>query len=139
MPSFGFASNLSHSVIREHDDEVRSVDSVMSSDTQDEMTDDQMALLGPPWAKEGILQTRQYWESMGKKAKKQDWKQHFVVVQKGELLMFTFGSGKGGAASGTFGGGNWTVRIYHPEGGCEAYLTGERQCRWTTLAHARRR
>ena len=83
----------------------------MSSDTQDEMTDDQMALLGPPWAKEGILQTRQYWESMGKKAKKQDWKQHFVVVQKGELLMFTFGSGKGNAASGTFGGGNWTVSI----------------------------
>lgn len=88
---------------------MRSVDSIMSSDTQDEMTDDQMALLGPPWAKEGMLQTRQYWEAVGKKAKKQDWKQHFVVVQKGELLMFTFGSGKGSAASGTFGGGNWTV------------------------------
>ena len=111
LPSFGFASNLTQSVIKEHDDEVRSVDSAMSADTQDEMTDDQMALLGPPWAKEGMLQTRQYWESVGKKAKKQDWKQHFVVVQKGELLMFTFGSGKGGAASGTFGGGNWTVSI----------------------------
>ena len=109
----------------------------MSSDTQDEMTDDQMALLGPPWAKEGILQTRQYWESMGKKAKKQDWKQHFVVVQKGELLMFTFGSGKGSAASGTFGGGNWTVSISRTHGWCKADMTGERQCRRTTLAHAR--
>jgi len=109
----------------------------MSSDTQDEMTDDQMALLGPPWAKEGILQTRQYWESMGKKAKKQDWKQHFVVVQKGELLMFTFGSGKGSAASGTFGGGNWTVSYSCTWTQCKADLAGERQCRWTTLAHAR--
>lgn len=110
----------------------------MSSDTQDEMTDDQMALLGPPWAKEGMLQTRQYWEAVGKKAKKQDWKQHFVVVQKGELLMFTFGSGKGSAASGTFGGGNWTVSVSWCWARGLADVKGECQCRRTSVTHARR-
>ena len=115
------------------------MDSVMSSDTQDEMTDDQMALLGPPWAKEGMLQTRQYWESLGKKAKKQDWKQVFVVVQKGELLMFTFGSGKSGSLSGTVGGGNWTVSSHESRWIRVLIGIDKRQCRGSIIAHARRR
>lgn len=109
-PSIGFASNLTHTVIKEHDDETRSTDSALSVDTQEDMDDDELALLGPPWAKEGILSRKLYWESDGKRARKSDWKQVFVVVQKGELSMFTFGGGaKGSSMGGSLGGGNWTV------------------------------
>jgi PH/SEC7 domain-containing protein len=73
------------------------------------MDDDELALLGPPWAKEGNLQSRLYWESTGKKAKKKDWRKVFVVVQKGELSMFTFEGTKSGNFGGSVGGGNWTV------------------------------
>lgn len=75
------------------------------------MDDDELALLGPPWAKEGNLQSRLYWETAGKKAKKKDWKKVFVVVQKGELSMFTFEGTKSGNFGGSVGGGNWTVSL----------------------------
>lgn len=111
-PSIGFASNLTHTVIKEHDDETRSTDSALSVDTLEEMDDDELALLGPPWAKEGILSRKLYWEGNGKRARKSDWKQVFVVVQKGELSMFTFGGGgKSSSMSGSIGGGNWTVSL----------------------------
>lgn len=100
---------MTHTVIKEHDDETRSVDSALSVDTQDEMDDDELALLGPPWAKEGILSRKLYYENDGKRARKSDWKQVFVVVQKGELSMFTFGGGKSASTGGSIGGGNWTV------------------------------
>ena len=117
MPTIGFASNLSHTVIREHDDESVRGSDTGSLSTLDEMNDDELALLGPPWAKEGMLWYKPYWESAGKRAKKGDWKQHFVVVQKGDLLMFTFGEKGGGSSSfslpvgGSVGGGNWLVSI----------------------------
>nr|XP_019008884.1 uncharacterized protein I206_06570 [Kwoniella pini CBS 10737]OCF47665.1 hypothetical protein I206_06570 [Kwoniella pini CBS 10737] len=110
-PTLGFASNLSHTVIREHDDEVRSMDSNTSVDTAEDMDDDELALLGAPWAKEGLLSRKLYWESINKRAKKNDWKQFFVVISKGELYMFTFGekgSGNMGfTMGGSVGGGNW--------------------------------
>ncbi|WWC87292.1 uncharacterized protein L201_002180 [Kwoniella dendrophila CBS 6074] len=108
-PTLGFASNLSHTVIREHDDEVRSIDSNTSDDTTEDMDDDELALLGAPWAKEGLLSRKLYWESTNKRAKKNDWKQFFVVISKGELYMFTFGEkgGNGGFMGGSVGGGNW--------------------------------
>ena len=67
-----------------------------------------MALLGAPWAKEGMLCRKQYWESVGKRARDKSWLDVFVVIQKGELNMFTFGDNTSGA-SGAFGGGNWLV------------------------------
>lgn len=115
--TLGFASNLSHSVIREHEDEVHSIHSESSAATLDELNDDELALLGAPWAKEGMLHHKLYWESTGKRAKKHEWKQFFVVVSKGELFMFTFGdsSGRGAFTGGKVGGGNWLV-------------SGERSC-----------
>ncbi|WVN88786.1 uncharacterized protein L203_103999 [Cryptococcus depauperatus CBS 7841] len=105
----GFASNLSHTVIKENEDEVGSIRSRTSVGTIEDMDDDELALLGAPWAKEGILQRKNQSESVAKRVKKGDWKQFFVVVSKGDLYMFTFGDGKndgfmGGAA---VGGGNW--------------------------------
>ncbi|OWZ66978.1 hypothetical protein AYX15_01888 [Cryptococcus neoformans] len=108
-PSLGFASNLSHTVIRENEDEVGSLHSRASVGTVEDMDDDELALLGAPWAKEGILQRRAQGEGVAKRVKKADWKQFFVVVSKGDLYMFTFGDGKGGGGfmGGSVGGGNW--------------------------------
>ena len=81
-----------------------------SENTTISITDEELALLGAPWAKEGMLCRKQYWESAGKRAKDKAWMDVFVVIQKGELNMFTFGGNSGGS-SGVVGGGNWLVRI----------------------------
>lgn len=82
--------------------------SAESGSTTISITDEELALLGAPWAKEGMLCRKQYWESSGKRAKDKAWMNVFVVIQKGELNMFTFG-GHGGSGSGVVGGGNWLV------------------------------
>ncbi|EGO25829.1 hypothetical protein SERLADRAFT_448749 [Serpula lacrymans var. lacrymans S7.9] len=106
-PTLGFASNLSHTIIREaQEDDDRSLKSHESSSTTVSITDEELALLGAPWAKEGMLCRKQYWESTGKRAKTKAWMDIFVVIQKGELSMFTFGE-HGGGSSGVVGGGNW--------------------------------
>lgn len=108
-PTLGFASNLSHTIIREaQEDDDRSVRSAESGSTTISITDEELALLGAPWAKEGMLCRKRYWESSGKRAKDKAWMDVFVVIQKGELNMFTFG-GHGGGGSGVVGGGNWLV------------------------------
>ncbi|KAI0930571.1 hypothetical protein AcV5_007248 [Taiwanofungus camphoratus] len=105
-PALGFASNLSHTIIREtQEDDNHSLKSDNSS-TDISITDEELALLGPPWAKEGMLCRKQYWESTGKRAKSKAWLDVFVVIQKGELSMFTFGDHAHGASS-VVGGGNW--------------------------------
>ncbi|KAG8754708.1 hypothetical protein FRC12_011107 [Ceratobasidium sp. 428] len=107
-PTIGFASNLSHTIIKEaQEDDVRSVNSDMTNSTTLSITDEELALLGPPWAKEGMLCRKQYWESAGKRAKAKTWMDVFVVIQKGELSMFVFGESNSGSGSGTVGGGNW--------------------------------
>ncbi|KAG1752920.1 hypothetical protein EDB19DRAFT_1892897 [Suillus lakei] len=120
-PSLGFASNLSHTIIREaQEDEDRSYRSHESSSTSISITDEELALLGAPWAKEGMLCRKQYWESAGKRAKSKNWMDVFVVIQRGELNMFTFGD-HGGGFSAVVGGGNWlenaqsvgTVQLSH--------------------------
>ncbi|KAJ7045497.1 hypothetical protein C8F04DRAFT_436332 [Mycena alexandri] len=120
-PTLGFASNLSHTIIREaQEDDDRSVHSGDSNSTSISISDEELALLGAPWAKEGMLCRKQYWESVGKRARDKAWLDVFVVIQKGELNMFTFGD-NGPGASGAFGGGNWlsnanavgTVQLAH--------------------------
>ncbi|KAF8993676.1 hypothetical protein BDQ17DRAFT_1401548 [Cyathus striatus] len=106
-PTLGFASNLSHTIIREtQEDDDRSIHSLGSNSTTISISDEELALLGAPWAKEGMLCRKQYWESTGKRAKDKSWLDVFVVIQKGELNMFTFGDSST-SGSGTFGGGNW--------------------------------
>ncbi|KAJ7925285.1 hypothetical protein B0H13DRAFT_1975846 [Mycena leptocephala] len=120
-PTLGFASNLSHTIIREaQEDDDRSIHSDDSTSTNISINDEELALLGAPWAKEGMLCRKQYWESVGKRARDKAWLDVFVVIQKGELNMFTFGENSPGA-SGAFGGGNWlsnanavgTVQLSH--------------------------
>ncbi|KAF9268675.1 hypothetical protein L218DRAFT_1048266 [Marasmius fiardii PR-910] len=106
-PTLGFASNLTHTIIKEtQEDDDRSDHSNDSTSSNISITDEELALLGAPWAKEGMLCRKQYWESTGKRAKDKGWLDVFVVIQKGELNMFTFGEhGVGG--SSVVGGGNW--------------------------------
>jgi PH and SEC7 domain-containing protein len=90
---------------------VRSLASNNTADTSVSISDEELALLGAPWAKEGMLCRKQYWESSGKRAKSKAWQDVFVVIQKGELDMFIFGErGAGGAEN--VGGGNWLVRFF---------------------------
>ena len=108
-PTLGFASNLSHTIIREtQEDDTGSVHSANSGSTTISITDEELALLGAPWAKEGMLSKKQYWEATSKRAKDKRWMDVFVVIQKGELSMFIFGEQSAGG-SGAMGGGNWLV------------------------------
>ncbi|KAI9442110.1 hypothetical protein H4582DRAFT_2072665 [Lactarius indigo] len=112
-PALGFASNLSHTIIREtQEDDERSEHSDESVDTTISITDEELALLGPPWAKEGMLCRKQYNETSGKRAKSKAWLDVFVVIQKGELNMFTFGEHAAGGQR-VVGGGNWLENANH--------------------------
>lgn len=111
-PTLGFVSNLAHSVIKEQEDESASnISDADSASTNEEMDDDELALLGAPWAKEGNLQRKPYWDGPGKRSKQKHWKQYFVVIQSGDLHMFVFGESQSVAVrSGEgVGGGNWMV------------------------------
>ncbi|BGP32385.1 hypothetical protein JCM10296v2_004166 [Rhodotorula toruloides] len=105
VPTIGFANSLSNTIIREQ----REDDNASEASTI-EATDEELALLGAPWAKEGLLQRKHYWEVTGKRAKDKSWSQVFVVISAGELKMFRFdgsaGSMRGGAR---VGGGDWTA------------------------------
>lgn len=107
--SIGFASNLAQTIIKEqHEDDARSEASLV------EITDEELALLGAPWAKEGLLERKHYWEAAGKRSKEKNWLKAFVVVSAGELRMFRFGSDNGGIGSGSagaLGGGDWSVSL----------------------------
>ncbi|EGG09477.1 uncharacterized protein MELLADRAFT_77145 [Melampsora larici-populina 98AG31] len=111
-PSIGFASNLSQSIIREQTEEESKED---PQEPPTLMSDEELALLGAPWAKEGLLQRKQYWDAKGKRHKDKGWAQLFVVIHKGQLKMFQFGAtgpsmSSSNQASGdgpTVGGGNW--------------------------------
>lgn len=110
-PTLGFAHNLSHTIIREaQEDDDRSVKSDASDSTTISISDEELALLGAPWAKEGMLCRKHFTEAGGKRAKDKSWMDVFVVIQKGDLNMFTFGDNSAGN-SGALGGGNWLVNI----------------------------
>jgi PH/SEC7 domain-containing protein len=139
QPSIGFASNLSHTIVREDGrrsaerdrEEVRSKASASvtglsiseSISSAEEMSDDDLALLGAPWAKEGLVWRRAGVNSdlnngsgvkkigggVGGGNKRGEWKQFFAVISKGEFYIFTFGSGRSVPFGGAVGGGNWLV------------------------------
>ncbi|CAG8457667.1 11961_t:CDS:10 [Diversispora eburnea] len=67
-------------------------------------------LSGAPYAKEGLLFRKHFWETTNKRAKDKGWKESFVVVEKGEIRMFKFESHSSHSSSGmggAMGGGNW--------------------------------
>ena len=82
-PTLSFACNLSHAIIRE------------AQEDDDHGTHSDESSL----------------ESSRKRAKDKAWLDVFVVIQRGELNMFTFGDATSNP-SGTFGGGNWLVGLF---------------------------
>lgn len=115
-PTLGFAHNLSHTIIREtQEDDDRSIKSGDSSSTTISISDEELALLGAPWAKEGNLCRKHFTDASGKRAKDKSWMDVFVVISKGDLNMFTFGDYTAGS-SGAVGGGNWLVSVH-----CQSY------------------
>jgi PH and SEC7 domain-containing protein len=88
------------------------MESTDSDTTNVSVTDAELALLGPPFAKEGSLYRKQYWEATNRRAKSKNWMEVFVVIQKGELDMFVFGGSNNGGA-GVVGGGNWLSNATH--------------------------
>lgn len=79
------------------------------------VTDEELALLGAPWAKEGILWRKHFWESVGKRSKEKNWLQVFVVISQGEVRMFRFdgaGTTREGEGGAGLGGGDWAVRSF---------------------------
>jgi hypothetical protein len=106
--TLGFANTLSHSIIKETQDEN---DDNASLRSVPEIGDEELALMGSPWAKEGVLTRKHYWEGPQKRARDKNWTQLFVVVQKGQLSMFRFGdtssSSTVGRSTAAVGGGNW--------------------------------
>ncbi|GAA5833819.1 hypothetical protein JCM9279_001632 [Rhodotorula babjevae] len=119
VPTIGFANSLSHTIIREqHEGGAGGIgDETRSEASEVDVSDEELALLGAPWAKEGILSRKHYWESSGRRAKDKGWVEAFVVVSQGELKMFRFGGGGGGGSGGSgssrgaggVGGGDWTA------------------------------
>ncbi|CAG8612802.1 14859_t:CDS:2, partial [Dentiscutata heterogama] len=87
----------------EFDNDRASIDSTSTSESLE------LYLSGAPYAKEGLLVRKQYWESTNKRAKDKYWKECFVVVEKGEIRMYKFDtqSSTGSAGAGAIGGGNW--------------------------------
>ena len=108
----GFAHNLSRTIIQEQEDDDESLLSDTSKTTEDELSDEVMALEGPPWAKEGMVTRRIAFTEEKKKSRDKTWKPLFAVAQAGTLSTFTFGEGSSssrGGGGGVVGGGNWTV------------------------------
>lgn len=107
-PTMGFASNLTNTIIKEQQE-----DDAQSEASDVSTTDEELALLGAPWAKEGILQRKHYWETPNKRSKDKNWMQVFTVISKGEMKMFQFGgSGAGMSSGGGVGGGNWLTNAH---------------------------
>lgn len=88
---------------------MRSLNSADTASTNVSISDEELALLGAPWAKEGMLSRKQYWESAKRRAKSKAWMEVFVVIQRGQLSMFTFGEGNSSEGGTSVGGGNWLV------------------------------
>lgn len=111
----GFAGLLWNSMIKEEEPSTTEDDDETFGDfarIQEELDNEEaLELLGAPWVKEGIALYRPYIDpNTGKKNRKKDWMQVFVVVQRGQLKMFKFDSNSSSSAGGPVGGGNWMER-----------------------------
>ncbi|KAH6653180.1 hypothetical protein BKA67DRAFT_310976 [Truncatella angustata] len=115
--SIGFANALSQAIIRE-DHQLETTRSVVSDEINGAalLDDESLELMGPPWVKEGIVIHKHHLDGIDKKAKDRNWSEVFVVIQKGQMSLFSFStksmrhkarSGRKQAPGAVVGGGNW--------------------------------
>jgi hypothetical protein len=95
-------------MIDEHgdtDDRASIADSISTTESLE------LYLSGAPYAKEGLLVRKHYWDSTNKRSKDKGWKECFVIVEKGEIKMYKFETNSSSYSMGTgaIGGGNWMV------------------------------
>ncbi|GES88323.1 hypothetical protein RCL_jg5237.t1 [Rhizophagus clarus] len=94
-------------MIDEHgdtDDRASIADSISTTESLE------LYLSGAPYAKEGLLVRKHYWESTNKRSKDKGWKECFVIVEKGDIKMYKFETNSSNSSVGTtgaIGGGNW--------------------------------
>lgn len=107
----GFAGLLANSMIKEDESAAEESFGDFAKIEAELAKEVELELLGAPWAKEGLLKYRPYIDpSNGKKLKRKEWSQVFVVVQKGQLKMFSFertGTSSAASGGGVVGAGNW--------------------------------
>ncbi|CAO1624083.1 unnamed protein product [Jaminaea pallidilutea] len=116
--TLGFASMLNSTIVKEAQEEEHQKSAKAGLDLDDDIDDDELALVGAPWAKEGMLFRKHYWEAASRRARDKSWTELFVVVQQGTLSTFRFGDqgtgsnrtmgrNAGQSLAGAVGGGNW--------------------------------
>jgi hypothetical protein len=113
--AMGFAGLLWNSMIKEEQAstvEAGDDDFADFSKIQKELEDElRLQLEGPPWVKEGLLQYRPYIDpTTGKKPRKKDWLNVFVVIQHGQIKLFQFDTNKTAispVSGAVVGSGNW--------------------------------
>jgi hypothetical protein len=121
--AIGFANALSQAIIREEGMGSQGGSDDFGGRVVPLLEDDTLELIGPPWAKEGIVKHKHHLESLEKKAKDRNWAECFAVIEKGWIKLFSFnaksksmrqraksrGASSGsGSAAAPVGGGNWT-------------------------------
>ncbi|KAK6085146.1 Sec7 domain-containing protein [Seiridium cupressi] len=115
--SIGFANALSQAIIRE-DHQLETTRSIISEEVNGAtlLEDESLELTGPPWVKEGIVIHKHHLDGIDKKAKDRNWSEVFVVIQKGQMSLFSFSTksmrqkarlGRKQAPGAVVGGGNW--------------------------------
>ncbi|CAI2169499.1 11115_t:CDS:10 [Funneliformis geosporum] len=102
----GFNSTIPE-MVDEHDPDDYDGDSIADSISTTESLE--LYLSGAPYAKEGLLSRKHYWEATSKRAKDKGWKECFVVIEKGDIKMYKFenSSSHSSIGMGAIGGGNW--------------------------------
>ncbi|CAG8642779.1 4764_t:CDS:10 [Funneliformis mosseae] len=102
----GFNSTIPE-MVDEHDLEDYDRNSIADSVSTTESLE--LYLSGAPYAKEGLLVRKHYWEATTKRAKDKGWKECFVVIEKGDIKMYKFetSSSHSSIGMGAIGGGNW--------------------------------
>jgi len=127
--AIGFANALSQAIIREEAGSMGANSGSVTGNSEQEfgrsmplLEDESLELVGPPWAKEGIVKHRHHLESLEKKAKDRGWNECFAVIEKGWMSLFSFNPSKStnkaylqrqrakskSGPGAVVGGGNWT-------------------------------
>jgi hypothetical protein len=119
--AIGFAASLSQAIIREEGMSSQVGSDDLSGRVVPLFEDETLELIGPPWAKEGMVKHKHHLESVEKKAKDRNWAECFAVIEKGWIKLFSFNNksksmrqraksrgASGGSTAAPVGGGNWT-------------------------------
>ncbi|OLL26049.1 PH and SEC7 domain-containing protein [Neolecta irregularis DAH-3] len=96
--SVGFVKTLTNQIVKE--------EYASFGNFEGDTREDELALTGAPWAKEGLLNHKHHMDGVSKRAKQRGWTEYFVVIERGQMRLFSFDKQSHGTQ--VVGGGNWT-------------------------------